>query len=203
MALSCTEYWESQDIVMGPTALEIRLQWTCEQQRFLSFKQQFFLRSTSDQLTQGVPWSEQRWRGGGDAASTHNKDWRRTGKLDSNCGIARLSALWIKLWGWFLFLQSIRSPLGEGLLGMCLGEKRRLLIPEKELKNKYKEVGFSLRFFYRTILFSRYYQTSLIQSKRSLRPKSQASTECPGKSKIPLVIQLLQQLWPQCACRIS
>ena len=36
---------------------------------------------------------------------------------------------------------------------MCLGEKRRLLIPEKELKNKYKEVGFSLRFFYRTILF--------------------------------------------------
>jgi len=36
--------------------------------------------------------------------------------------------------------QSIRSPLGEGLLGMCLGEKRRLLIPEKELKNKYKEV---------------------------------------------------------------
>ena len=36
---------------------------------------------------------------------------------------------------------------------MCLGEKRRLLIPEKELKNKYKEVGFSLRFFYLTILF--------------------------------------------------
>merc|ERR1712083_671158 len=36
--------------------------------------------------------------------------------------------------------QSIRSPLGEGLLGMCLGEKRRLLIPEKELRNKYKEI---------------------------------------------------------------
>jgi len=36
--------------------------------------------------------------------------------------------------------QSIRSPLGEGLLGMCLGEKRRLLIPDKELRNKYKEV---------------------------------------------------------------
>ena len=30
--------------------------------------------------------------------------------------------------------------MGEGLLGMCLGEKRRLLIPEKELRNKYKEV---------------------------------------------------------------
>ena len=37
--------------------------------------------------------------------------------------------------------QSIRSPLGEGLLGMCLGEKRRLLIPDKELRNKYKEVS--------------------------------------------------------------
>jgi len=36
--------------------------------------------------------------------------------------------------------QRIRSPLGEGLLGMCLGEKRRLLIPEKELRNKYKEI---------------------------------------------------------------
>ena len=77
---------------------------------------------------------------------------------------------------------------------MCLGEKRRLLIPEKELKNKYKEVGFSLCFVYLTILFSRYYQTSLIQSRRSLRPNSQASTECPGKSKIPFIIQLIQQL---------
>ena len=36
---------------------------------------------------------------------------------------------------------------------MCLGEKRRLLIPEKELKNKYKEVGFSLCFFYLYTLF--------------------------------------------------
>ena len=50
-------------------------------------------------------------------------------------------------------MQSIRSPLGEGLLGMCLGEKRRLLIPEKELKNKYKEVGVSVCLFYLYTLF--------------------------------------------------
>ena len=28
---------------------------------------------------QGVPWFEQRWRGGGNAACPHNKDWKWTG----------------------------------------------------------------------------------------------------------------------------
>ena len=46
--------------------------------------------------------------------------------------------------------------MGEGLLGMCLGEKRRLLIPEKELRNKYKEVERA------GIVFS-YFNISLFQ----------------------------------------
>lgn len=36
--------------------------------------------------------------------------------------------------------QAIRSPAGEGLLGMCLGERRRLLIPDRQLRNKYQEI---------------------------------------------------------------
>ena len=35
--------------------------------------------------------------------------------------------------------QTIRSK-GDGLFGMCLGEKRRLLIPQSVLRNKYKQI---------------------------------------------------------------
>jgi len=35
--------------------------------------------------------------------------------------------------------QTIRSK-GDGLLGMCLGEQRRLVIPQEVLKNKYKQI---------------------------------------------------------------
>ena len=35
--------------------------------------------------------------------------------------------------------QVIRSA-GEGLLGMCLGERRKLLIPDKELRNKFEKI---------------------------------------------------------------
>lgn len=35
--------------------------------------------------------------------------------------------------------QVIRTA-GEGLFGMCLGEKRKLLIPDKKLRNKYKQI---------------------------------------------------------------
>ena len=81
-------------------------------------------------------------------------------------------------------LQRIRSPLGEGLLGMCLGEKRRLLIPEKELRNKYKEVERAgIVFSYFKSPSSRSYQTSLTQFRRFSRLNLLASTGCLGTSE--------------------